>query len=240
MLMERVIVPLIPIVLEIAEAVLPLLGEVFTEIIIPALEQGIEIFNFLWKNILSPLVGYIASDVIPFLSRFFDGVKTSLGGIMDFISGVFSGNWTKAWNGIKQVFIGVWESVDDIFKPIINGILSGVESFVNFFIKGINSIIDGLNKIQVKMPDWLGGKTFGININPINSVSIPRLATGGIVPANNPMLAVVGDNKSQKEAIAPIDDLYDMMVKRGGTCICGKGERQSQVQAAMRNQRRYA
>lgn len=55
----------------------------------------------------------------------------------------------------------------------------------------------------------LGGKTFGFNLGTINTVSLPRLAEGGYFKANQPTLAMVGDNKTQDEIVSPIPKMQD-------------------------------
>ena len=37
-----------------------------------------------------------------------DGIKQILGGIIEFLTGVFTGDWDRAWNGVKDIFKGVW------------------------------------------------------------------------------------------------------------------------------------
>ena len=69
-----------------------------------------------------------------------------------------------------------------IVKGAINGIISGIESLANGVIKGINGMIGALNKLSFTFPDWvpaLGGKTFGLNLKTISTISIPRFEAGG-------------------------------------------------------------
>nr|DAM77451.1 MAG TPA: minor tail protein [Caudoviricetes sp.] len=108
-------------------------------------------------NIITTTVGSI-KEVIGGLTQIF-------GGIIDFISGVFTGNWSKAWNGIKSIFKGVFDALVGIIKAPINGVI-GI----------INGAINGLNSISVDIPDWVplvGGTHFGLNIP-----TIPALAKG--------------------------------------------------------------
>ena len=98
----------------------------------------------------------------------FGGLKQMLGGIIKFITGVFTGNWSKAWDGIKDIFAGAWEALKGLAKAPLNAVISLV-----------NSAIGALNKVKVKIPDWVpgyGGKSYGINIP-----KIPQLAEGGVL-----------------------------------------------------------
>ena len=85
--------------------------------------------------------------------------------VITFISGVFTGNWRQAWEGVKSIFKGIFDTFAAICKAPINAVI-GI----------INGAISALNKINVTIPDWvpgLGGKSFGINIP-----TIPQLYRG--------------------------------------------------------------
>lgn len=110
-------------------------------------------------------------------------IKGVLSGIIDFIGGVFTGNWARAWNGVKNIFSNIVSGFAGIFKAPINAIISG-----------INSFIGGLNKI--KIPNWvpgIGGKGFNIS-------KIPKLAEGAVVSKATP--AIFGE--AGTEAVIPL------------------------------------
>lgn len=122
-----------------------------------------------------------------------------LGGILEFITGVFTGDWEKAWEGVKKIFKGIW-----------NSIIMIIESAINLIIKGINWMISKLNTIHFEIPDWvpiIGGKSFGINISPVSEVSLPRLATGAVIPPNREFMAVLGDQKSGTNIETPLETM---------------------------------
>ncbi len=122
-------------------------------------------------------------------------IKGVFGGIIDFVSGVFTGNWKKAWQGVKSVFSSIVSGLANIFKRPINTIIGG-----------INSFIDGINKI--KIPDWVPGVGgYGFHIS-----KIPKLAQGGYVKANTPRLAMIGDNKRHGEIVSPENKMYEVMM----------------------------
>lgn len=69
-----------------------------------------------------------------------------------------------------------------ITKSAINGIISGIEALTNGVIRAINGMINALNKLSFTIPSWvpsLGGKTFGLNLKTLSTISIPRYKTGG-------------------------------------------------------------
>lgn len=129
-----------------------------------------------------------------YVSDVIDGVKQIFGGFIDFLTGVFTLDWEKAWEGIKEIFRGIW-----------NTIVGVLEAAVNLIIKGINWLISKLNSLQIKIPDWLGGGFFGFNIRPIAELQIPRLAKGAIIPPNREFMAVLGDQKQGTNIEAPAD-----------------------------------
>jgi hypothetical protein len=93
---------------------------------------------------------------------------------------------SRIWNTIKDTASSVWNSIASMFKGVINGIIGTVEGWANGVVSAVNTIIDALNKIQVKVPSWvpeIGGKSFGINIQRANKVSIPRMEHGGTIMA---------------------------------------------------------
>lgn len=133
------------------------------------------------------IIGEGLNAFFAIVKEVWDSVKTILNGIIDFIRGVFTGNWTRAWNGIKSVFSGVFNALVAIAKAPLNAII-GV---INGLISGINLCIDGLNRISIKIPDWvpvLGGKNFGFNLSRLGKIAY--LAQGGVLSSGS---AIVGE-----------------------------------------------
>ena len=94
-----------------------------------------------------------------------------------------------------------FDAVKDGARASINGIISIVE-------RGINNIVSKANKLSWDIPDWVpgvGGSHFGFNLP---TVSIPRLATGTVVPKNyGEFTAILGDNKREPEVVSPISTM---------------------------------
>lgn len=149
-----------------------------------------------WLQSKSPMLAAIFQTYGNFISGLFNSIKQWLSGIIEFISGVFTGDWTKAWEGVKDIFKGIW-----------NGIITAVEYAINFIINGINLLISALNTIHFEVPDWvplIGGSSFGISIPLVSNVSLPRLAQGAVIPPNREFLAVLGDQKSGTNIETPL------------------------------------
>lgn len=127
----------------------------------------------------------------------------------DFIVGKVKECWTniqKFWDkNIAPVFTADWWA--NLAKNALNGFIGIFEGAINGIIDGVNWLISCLNRIQIDIPDWvplLGGKTFGINIPPVNYVALPRLASGAVIPPNREFLAVLGDQKSGTNIETPL------------------------------------
>lgn len=150
------VTPLINLIVNLLSVVLvpviSLVGAVFTTMV----STAINMFSVLLDNI---------SGIVTGISQIFNG-------LIDFIVGIFTGNWERAIKGIVNIFKGIFSTLGAIVKAPINAVIA----CINGAISGINSMIRGINKI--KIPDWvpgIGGK--GFNIGTIGKVSY--LAKGG-------------------------------------------------------------
>lgn len=133
--------------------------------------------------------GDILNGFLKNVKNIFDSVKRVFSGIIDFVAGVFTGDWKRAWQGLV-----------DIFGGIMNGLGAVIKAPLNAVISLINAAIGSLNKISVDIPDWVpgfGGKKFGVNIP-----KIPMLARGGMI--GSPTLAMIGE-AGYNEAVVPLD-----------------------------------
>ena len=100
-------------------------------------------------------------------------------------------HWKETWAMIKTVVADVW----DFIKSVFNGMVNIWKSEINAIIDLVDWAITQLNKIHVKLPSFLGGYSFGIDL-PL----IPHLAEGGIV--NSPTIALIGE--AGPEAVVPL------------------------------------
>lgn len=132
-------------------------------------------------------------------------MKTSISTTMDEIKTTLDEKWgnTKKWfnNNVAPKFTKAY------WKEKFNGIKEGARAAFNGIIdiveRAVNGIIAKLNTLHWSIPSWVpgvGGKSFGFDIEEI---SIPRLATGAVIPPNQEFLAVLGDQKSGRNLEAP-------------------------------------
>lgn len=165
------------------------------------------------KTAITTIFGGIRS----FISNTWSGIKSIVIGAVNVLkSYVINGfNYIKSgitgvMNTILSIISGIWGGISNVVRTYINYVLSGIQSMVNGIIGGLNSMIRALNHLHFSIPDWvpgLGGKSLGFNLGTISRVSLPRLATGAVLPANQPFLSVVGDQKHGTNIEAPLDTI---------------------------------
>lgn len=144
------------------------------------------------------------------LESAFAGVKSTLSGLIGFITGTFAGNWAAAWQGMVNTFRGIWATLTGLFKAPINAVIGVINSFLYSMASAINSAIGQINRISVTIPKWVpgvGGKYLGFNIGYVGYSSIPYLAEGAVV--TGPTLAMIGEGKYD-EAVLPLGNSPQM------------------------------
>ena len=144
--------------------------------------QGV--FKTDWTEIFGPGLGDIINAFMKNTENAWNAIKQIFQGVLDFIKGVFTGNWKQAWQGVVNIFGGLFNSLISMVKAPLNGIIG----LLNGAVGAINSLIGGLNSISFTMPKWLGGGHFGLSIPYIPN--IPYLAKGGILSQGS---AIVGE-----------------------------------------------
>ena len=147
--------------------------------------------NNVWASIKSVFTKFynLINAFMRNVQNVWNSIKRIFGGIIDFVTGVFTGNWSRAWQGVVNIFGGIMDGLGAVIKAPLNTVIGLV-----------NAAISGLNKISFTAPDWvpgLGGKHFGVNLP-----KIPYLAKGGIV--DKPTQAVVGE--AGTEAVVPLEN----------------------------------
>ena len=156
----------------------------------------------------------------------FTNIKRIFDGLIQFIKGVFTGDWQMAWEGVKKIFGAIWdwikntlktvlqiawntvkgvasrvgETISNVFKAIVNGVLSGVERVLNSPIRAINRLIGVINVVP------------GINLSTLPTFNLPRLKVGGIInmPNKGTMLGSAIGGEAGREGVIPLTDQQAM------------------------------
>ena len=159
---------------------------ILNESIYPIFQGLIMQLEGLWNDVLAPIVNFLWDVFLPVFEEVFkgiqgiiDGLSETLGGLIDFVVGIFTSDWETAWKGIKQIFSGIWNTFDAVMRTPFNMVIALLESLANKVIDAWNGIKRAINSISIDLPEWLGGGTFGLNLKMSEHISIPRFAEGG-------------------------------------------------------------
>lgn len=178
-------------------------------------------FGSVIGNIYDVFITTLKSILVGFDTTF-KGFKQILDGIIQFVKGVFTGNWKSAWEGVQKIVggafvamkgtaqaalsallsfatsvaVSIGNGIASIFKSIINGMLSKIQNFMNGPIDSVNRLRDVINKVP------------GINLGKLPRFNLPRLAMGGII--NQPGRGVAIGGESGREGVIPLTDSQQM------------------------------
>jgi phage-related protein len=115
----------------------------------------IDSLKLLWESVLVPLINWIIANLLPVAAEIIDVVGTvaikvikslikiigdvadTLSGIIDFLVGVFTGDWELAWQGIKEIADGIW----NLIKDIITGTWDVIKTVTKGALKIIKTVI---------------------------------------------------------------------------------------------------
>ena len=190
---------LFPVLIRLFNALLPVVLELFyafEPLIMALLPLMIRAIEFLIP-ILEVVAGIIGEVLVFAINMFMDAID-AVTSVVD----IFSGFFENTFGGLG-----------DFFYALINRMIGAFEGFTNFMIRGVNFIIDALNRIRVDAPDWVekltGFSSFGFNISRLSEISLPRiaLAEGGLV--TGPTNALVGE--AGPEVVIPLERFESMM-----------------------------
>ena len=217
-------------ILAALEPVIKWFKETFLPILKGTMDSTVEIFRVAWQWIKETfasgwsLIVSILKNVGLAISGVIQGIITIIGGIVKFISGVFTRDWKKAWEGVKDIFSGVWKVIVSLTKGFVNSIVDVINAMIRSVVSGLNAVIRVLNKISITIPDWVpefGGKTFGVNLKEVSAPQIPHLATGAVIPPNHMFAAILGDQRVGTNIEAP-EDLIRKIVREETANIAGQ------------------
>ncbi|HEM6050268.1 hypothetical protein [Streptococcus suis] len=167
------------------QPVLDSIGEKFTDLFDNHIQPFIDSFlsaygqitdalKLLWDTILVPLFDWIAANILPVLVPTFQtladwfvqawtvvfdvlgAVSKILGGIIEFLVGVFTGDWEKAWNGIVQIAKGIWEMLSSIFKFVWDAIVSFLKGVWDTIVAILKAGWDAIVRIFQGIGPWFG------------------------------------------------------------------------------------
>ena len=136
--------------------------------------QGIFVTD--WTEVFGPVLGGILNGFFDNVKIIWDMIKGVFDGIIDFIRGVFTGDWERAWDGVKSIFSSIMSGLAGVMKAPLNAVIS----MVNGIIDNINWLISQVNKVS---------SLIGVHING-RIGKIPMMANGGVLEKG---YAIVGE-----------------------------------------------
>lgn len=135
------------------------------------------------------------NGIVETVSSVWNRIKYHFTQIIDFVKNIFSGEWSAAWENVKNIFANVFGGLVGLAKAPINAIISL-----------INKAFSAIGSVSVSIPDWvpgMGGQTFGFEMP-----QIPMLANGGVV--TKPTTALIGEG-AESEAVLPLSKLESLL-----------------------------
>ncbi len=184
----------------------------------------------IYNKFIAPIVNWFVKVLGPPISKVINTIVKSIGnavgniidraraviqmlkGVIQYVTGVFTGDWEKAWTGIKNFFGGIWDGFVSLVKTPVNLIIDIINGLTGAIESALNHIIDGINSISVDIPDAVadvvGIDSFGFDLSSVDIPEIPHLAQGTVIPANyGEFLAVLGDNETEAEVVSPLSTI---------------------------------
>ena len=186
---SQFITSMIPVVAPFIQTVITDAGILFKDVLVPIGEWLIKTLGNAITNTVK-VAGTAIDLILSFIEPILPGIIQTFGGVIDFITGVFTGDWKKAWEGVKGIFTGIWNSLTGVVKGVITTI-----------VKGINAVINGVNGFIAKTPAK-ALEAVGLSVK-IPTIPLPQFAEGGTV--TSPTMAMIGEG-GYAETIIPHKD----------------------------------
>lgn len=220
----QTVIPQMRLAIENLRPVLEAAGQFF-QALFARIVQGVQFMLPIWQGVFRGFVAVI-QFVWPLIQNQVAAALRMIQGIIQIVTAAISGNWSGAWNGIKNVFGGIWDGIKGIVSfgvGAIRSALSGLLGWVGSAFAGVGQLILAPFRAAIgafkslwnstiggkgfSLPSWvpgIGGKEF----------RIPTLHTGGIVPG--PVGKEVPAMLQAGEAVLPIQAVRNLAAERQG------------------------
>lgn len=207
----------------------------------------------------------IAKNVVDSTIGFIGALLDSLKGTLNFMTGVFSGDWGRAWDGIKQVVSGNVDALISILQMFFGNTAAEASKWFNEDIKvwftaekwremgrqAIDSLFNGLKSAATKIKNFFKDlfnfdQIFAKYDAPTNNdyrtpgqvriLDVPTFASGNV--ATDPTLAVFGEYpgaKQNPEITAPQSTIYETVVAANTEMVGAVYQMASMIVQAIEN-----
>ena len=127
----------------------------------------------LWTGALQPFIEWFITNVAPVIAGalqtiveavfgfievvtpIIEGFITLLSGVIEFVVGVFTADWTMAWEGIKEIFFGIWEILKGIVTAAVNTIYATIKAVWTNISNITTAIWNGIKSLLNTIWNWL-------------------------------------------------------------------------------------
>lgn len=168
-------------------------------------------------NSLIEKVKNAGSILITSIKETVSKIGSTLWSILKYLGTTFINGWNAGWKKVGEIFKNMFDSLADIAKVPINGVIGLINGMIRGIISGVNTAIGVLNRMKIKVPNWvpgIGGNTWGFSIPTMTAPQIPYLAKGTVVPRNaGEFAAVLGDNKRETEVVSPLSTMKQALLE---------------------------
>lgn len=183
----------------------------------------------LWNTLLQPLLLWLAETFGPMIGQLgsfiVNAFAASLGALSDFVrvglelltafldaAQPLAQGLGDCWQGVGETIRAVFQAIWDFGIQAMNGLIGSTNGMIAGVMGALNMVVDLVNGLQLDIPDWVpvyGGRSLGFQLSHLPVPQIPYLATGAVIPPNNPYLAVVGDQRHGTNIETPLETMLD-------------------------------
>lgn len=141
----------------------PLINEV-----IKWIGNVVDVVKLLWENVIQPFITWLINTIVPVVMPIvqavidmvltfaghvadaFSGIIKTINGVIDFLVGVFTGDWDRAWKGVTEILEGVKLTITNIFgtiKDLFLGFLGIIKARIEAGLKVLGTLLASLIKL---------------------------------------------------------------------------------------------
>ncbi|MTD43433.1 phage tail tape measure protein [Conexibacter sp. W3-3-2] len=114
---------------------------------------AVDIATVAWRNFGDLFVRY-AKNLIDTVMGVADGMRQVLSGLSDFVAGIFTGDWSRVWDGVKQIFAGIW----DAMKAVVKGAWEQIKILAEAGVRAMLTAVRALGGQLLELGRWMLGK----------------------------------------------------------------------------------
>ncbi|MBB5801122.1 phage-related protein [Saccharothrix ecbatanensis] len=239
------LLPLAQVLLRLASELLPSVLQL-VELLMPVVMQAVDILAT-WAAMVARVAAEIGSTLIPILKFLIDnvvgptfarivdtvsGALRVIQGVLDVVMGVITGDWSRAWSGVKDIVSGAWQAITSGIDAATGGLVSFVagipgkllgalgdlgsllveagKNVIRGLLRGIESMVnflrDKLRQVTDLLPEWKGPPERDAKLLRRNGVLIMRGLISGLEAEEPAVRAYLSDlTRSIPRMTAPAD-----------------------------------